>query len=76
MFLAAAKALASQVRASDFEKGRIYPSLKRIWEISATIGTAVAETAFQTNLARVAPPDDLEALIRNQMVVPEYPSYA
>jgi malate dehydrogenase (oxaloacetate-decarboxylating)(NADP+) len=75
MFLAATKALASQVSESDFEKGRIYPSLKRIWKISLNIATEVAETAFKMNLTRVARPDDMEMFIRNQMVVPAYPSY-
>ena len=75
MFLAAAKTLASQVTAADFEKGRIYPPLDRIWDISLKIATAVAETAYKMDLAGVAQPEDMDRFMRSQMVVPGYPSY-
>lgn len=75
MFLIAAKALAAQVSQTDFEKGRIYPSLKRIREISVKIAVEVADVAFQNNLAGVERPDKLETYIRDLMFEPVYDDY-
>ena len=76
MFVTAAKALASLVREEELAEGRIYPSLKRINEVSLKIAVAVAEEAYASKLATVARPADLAALIQSQMFKPEYPSYA
>jgi len=59
MFLASAKSLAAQVLESDLAQGRIFPSLKRIQEVSAVIATAVAEVAYSQGLARKKKPVDL-----------------
>ncbi|MBK7897143.1 MAG: NAD-dependent malic enzyme [Anaerolineaceae bacterium] len=72
MFMAAARTLAQLVTEEDLAKGRIYPSLKRIREVSGAIGTAVADVAYAQNLARVARPDDLPAYIKAQMFQPVY----
>lgn len=72
MFMAAARTLAQLVTEEDLAKGRVYPSLKRIREVSAAIGTAVAEIAYAKNLARVTRPDDLPAFIEAQMFQPVY----
>ncbi|MCA9917985.1 MAG: oxaloacetate-decarboxylating malate dehydrogenase, partial [Anaerolineales bacterium] len=72
MFMAAARTLAQLVTEEDLAKGRVYPSLKRIREVSAAIGTAVAEVAYAKNLARVDRPDDLPAYIEAQMFQPVY----
>lgn len=75
MFSIAARTLANQVMDSDFELGRIYPSLKRIREVSEAIAVAVAEEAYRLNLARKRRPRDLPALIKSQMYDPRYSSY-
>ena len=75
MFSEAAKALAAQVQTSDLDVGRIYPSLKRIQEVSAHIGAAVAEVAFKDNLARVKRPADVLAFVKASMWQPRYESY-
>jgi malate dehydrogenase (oxaloacetate-decarboxylating)(NADP+) len=72
MFMAAARTLASLVTEDDLVQGRVYPSLTRIREVSASIGTAVAEVAYAQNLARVARPADLPAYIEAQMYQPRY----
>ncbi|MCB9007270.1 MAG: NAD-dependent malic enzyme [Ardenticatenaceae bacterium] len=72
MFMAAARTLASLVTESDLAQGRIYPSLLRIREVSAAIGTAVAEVAFAQNLAQIEMPDDLPSFIEAQMYQPVY----
>ncbi len=75
MFARAAKALADQVLPSDLEVGRIYPSLKRIREVSAHVAAAVAEVAFQDGLAGVERPDDVLAFVKSRMWEPRYESY-
>lgn len=72
MFMVAARTLASLVTEDDLAQGRVYPSLQRIREVSAAIGTAVAEVAYANSLARVARPDDLSDFIESQMYQPVY----
>jgi len=76
MFAAAARTLASLVLPADLEMGRIYPSLRRIREVSAKIGAAVAAVAFDTGLAQVARPDDLLRLVEASMWTPRYRDFA
>lgn len=75
MFAEAARALAQQTSEADLDMGRIYPSLKRIQEVSAHIGAAVAEVAFRDGLAGVAHPADVLELVKSRMWVPRYESY-
>jgi malate dehydrogenase (oxaloacetate-decarboxylating)(NADP+) len=75
MFFAAAKALAQEVVADDLEQGRVYPPLARIREVSATIAAAVAEVAYQQDLATKPQPDDLLSSIKSLMYEPQYLSY-
>jgi malate dehydrogenase (oxaloacetate-decarboxylating)(NADP+) len=75
MFAAAARTLASLVLPSDLELGRIYPSLTRIREVSAHIGAAVAEVAFQDGLAGVARPADVLGMVKAAMWQPVYREY-
>jgi malate dehydrogenase (oxaloacetate-decarboxylating)(NADP+) len=75
MFSAAARTLASLVQEEDLALGRIYPALTRIREVSADIGAAVAEVAFQDGLAEVPRPADVRALVKAEMWRPEYRSY-
>ena len=75
MFAAAARTLAGLVLPSDLEMGRIYPALTRIREVSAHIGAAVAEVAFQDKLAGVARPADVKAMVKAEMWEPKYKTY-
>jgi malate dehydrogenase (oxaloacetate-decarboxylating)(NADP+) len=75
MFSAAARSLASLVREDDLALGRIFPSLTRIREVSAHIGAAVAEVAFQDGLADVPKPADVKAFVKAEMWMPAYRSY-
>lgn len=72
MFMAAARTLAQLVTEEDLAMGRIYPSLTRIREVSAAIGTAVAEVAYQQGLGRVPRPDNVAAFVASQMYQPVY----
>lgn len=72
MFMAAARTLAELVTEEDLAKGRIYPSLKRIREVSAAIGTAVAQVAYDQGLAGEPQPDNLPEFVEAQMYQPVY----
>ena len=74
MFYIAAKELANQVTDVDLFKGRIYPSLKLIREVSAVIAAAVAKVAFERKLATVPEPENIMEFVRSQMYSPEYES--
>jgi malate dehydrogenase (oxaloacetate-decarboxylating)(NADP+) len=76
MFLAAARSLANQVCDSDIERGRVYPSLSRIREVSALIARDVAEIAYAQGYTDKPRPDDVLADIRHHMYQPVYPHYA
>jgi malate dehydrogenase (oxaloacetate-decarboxylating)(NADP+) len=76
MFLAAAHALANQVTDSDIERGRLYPSLSRIREVSALIAHDVAKMAYDGKLTDKEEPRDLLADIQQHMYQPVYPHYA
>ena len=51
MFMAAAHTLANSVSEADLKQGSLYPALPRIREVSAQIGAAVADVAYQNGLA-------------------------
>ncbi len=72
MFMAAAPTLANAVSATDLRQGSLYPALPRIREVSAQIGAAVADVAYQRGLAEGPPPNDLIGYIQSQMYDPHY----
>jgi malate dehydrogenase (oxaloacetate-decarboxylating)(NADP+) len=76
MFLAAAQSLASQVTESDLARGRVYPSLSRIREVSALIARDVAKIAYAQQLADREAPADILADIHEHMYQPVYPHHA
>ncbi|MEW5733692.1 MAG: NAD-dependent malic enzyme [Thermodesulfobacteriota bacterium] len=75
MFLAAARTLAHSLTEEDIEQGRIFPPLTRIREVSLAIATAVAEVAYEQELANKPRPKDLKASIAEMMYQPTYPDY-
>jgi len=75
MFFMAAKTLASLVKESDLEMGRIYPSISSIREVSAKIAEAVVEVAFKEKLAAVRKPSDVSQLVKEVIYEPVYPNY-
>ncbi|WP_029916854.1 NAD-dependent malic enzyme [Pelobacter seleniigenes] len=75
MFSQAARALADQVLESDLEMGRMYPALSRIREVSAYIGAAVAEVAFNDGVAGIEKPANVLEFVRSQQWAPEYRNY-
>jgi malate dehydrogenase (oxaloacetate-decarboxylating)(NADP+) len=76
MFLAAAHALANQVTDADLARGRVYPSLHRVRQVSAIIAADVAKIAYAQGLTDRDEPDDILADIDDYMYQPVYPHYA
>jgi len=70
-----ARTLAGLVKEEELAEGRVYPSLRRIQEVSLAIAVAVAEVAFANNLNTHSRPGDLPRFIRSHMFQPEYPDY-
>ena len=64
-------AIASLARA-DLAQGSLYPALPRIREVSAHIAAAVAQIAYQRDLAVGKPPNNLPAYVRSHMYDPRY----
>jgi malate dehydrogenase (oxaloacetate-decarboxylating)(NADP+) len=72
MFMAAAHTLANSVSEADLRQGSLYPALPRIREVSAQIGAAVADVAYQRGLASGPPPNDTIGFVQTQMYDPHY----
>ena len=72
MFYIAAKTLAHLVTEESLAQGTIFPPLERIREVSLAIATAVAQDAYDTGVATVPKPRDLEAHVKSLMYEPEY----
>lgn len=75
MFLAAAETLAAYVTPADLAQGSLLPPLPNIREVSAHIAVAVAEVAFQRDLASKSRPENLLELVRAHVYDTHYPSY-
>ena len=76
MFLAAAHSLANQVTEADLERGRVYPALSHIRQVSALIAKEVAQIAYDNGFTDREQPDDILADIHKYMYHPVYPHYA
>lgn len=76
MFLAAAHCLANQVTEADLERGRVYPALSLIRQVSALIAHDVAKMAYDNGFTDRQEPDDILADIHENMYQPVYPHYA
>ena len=75
MFYTAAKTLADMVSDEELELGTVYPDLRKIRKISATIAIAVCEIAFREGLAGIDEPKDIRKFVKENMFQPVYPRY-
>jgi len=72
MFLDAARVLAGLVDEEELKSGTVYPSLTRIRSISLAIATAVAERAYDQQLASAPRPTKLKDRVHAMMYDPTY----
>jgi malate dehydrogenase (oxaloacetate-decarboxylating)(NADP+) len=75
MFIEAAHAVADQVTAEQLKLGMLFPPQSNILETEIKTAARVARLVFDSNLARVERPADIEAFIRAQVYKPEYRKY-
>jgi malate dehydrogenase (oxaloacetate-decarboxylating)(NADP+) len=75
MFFAAARALADEVSQDDLARGSVYPPLRRIREVSVAIAAAVANVAYEEDLAGRPKPANVRESIRAFMYEPVYRNY-
>ncbi|NQV51146.1 MAG: NAD-dependent malic enzyme [Candidatus Marinimicrobia bacterium] len=75
MFYAAAKTLAEMVTEEELSLRTVYPDLRKIRKISATIAVGVCEMAFDNGLAGIERPADIAAFVEGKMFQPQYSKY-
>jgi malate dehydrogenase (oxaloacetate-decarboxylating)(NADP+) len=72
MFIEAARAVADQVPDTLLKQGLLYPLQSNILETEIKTAARVAKLVFDSNLARVDRPADMEAFIRSHVYTPAY----
>ena len=76
MFIEAARAVADQVAPDLLKQGLLYPRQENMLEIEIKTAARVAKLVFDSGLARVDRPQDMEAFIRQHVYKPEYKALA
>jgi len=76
MFIEAARGVAGQIKPEHHEEGLLYPPQSDILETEIRTAVRVAKLVFDSGLARVERPDDIEAFIRGHVYEPQYPDLA
>ncbi len=74
VFIAAARATADQVTASELERGRLFPPQSNIQAASLITAVASAERIFNLGLARIERPASIDHLIGSLLYHPKYQS--
>jgi malate dehydrogenase (oxaloacetate-decarboxylating)(NADP+) len=72
MFIEAAHAVADQVTEEQLKLGMLFPPQSNILEVQTITAARVAKLVFDSHLAGVPQPDDLDALIRSHIYQPVY----
>nr|MBW4628632.1 hypothetical protein [Brasilonema octagenarum HA4186-MV1] len=72
MFIEAAAAVADQVPEDLLKQGLIYPPQSNILETEIKTAIRVAKLVFDSGLARVDRPANIDAFIRQHVYKPEY----
>jgi malate dehydrogenase (oxaloacetate-decarboxylating)(NADP+) len=73
MFIEAGQAVADQVPADLLKQGLLYPLQSNVLETEIKTAARVAKLVFDSKLAQVDRPADMEAFIRSHVYKPEYP---
>jgi malate dehydrogenase (oxaloacetate-decarboxylating)(NADP+) len=72
MFIEAAHAVADQVTPEQLKLGVLFPPQSNILEVEVRTAVRVAKLVFDSGLARVDRPADMDAFIRKHVYQPEY----
>ena len=73
MFIEAARGVADQIRPEHHEEGLLYPPQSEILDTEIRTAVRVAKLVFDSGLARVDRPKDIEAFIRSHVYEAQYP---
>jgi malate dehydrogenase (oxaloacetate-decarboxylating)(NADP+) len=76
MFIEAAHAVADQVTPEQLKLGMLFPPQSNILEVEIQTAARVAKLVFDSDLARVDRPANMEAFIRQHLYKPEYQTLA
>ena len=76
MFIEAAHALADQVTPEQLKLGMLFPPQSNILEVELKTAARVAKLVFDSGLARVERPANIEQFIRQHVYKPEYKAFA
>src|SRR5215831_12687726 len=72
MFIEAAHAVADQVTPEQLKLGMLFPPQSNILEVEIQTAARVSKLVFDSDLARVDRPADMETFIRQHLYKPEY----
>jgi malate dehydrogenase (oxaloacetate-decarboxylating)(NADP+) len=72
MFIEAAHAVADQVTPDQLKLGMLFPPQSKILEVEVQTAARVATVVFDSGLARVERPANMETFIRRHLYKPEY----
>lgn len=72
VFIAAARATADQVTDEERAQGRLFPPQKDIQKAAVQTAVEVAKKIFDLQLARVAKPPDVAALVQSKLYAAQY----
>ena len=67
-----AHAVADQVTSDQLKLGMLFPPQSNILEVEIQTAARVAKLVFDTGLARVDRPTDMETFIRRRLYKPDY----
>ncbi len=72
MFIAALYSLSNQVSKTNLEMGLIFPPVQEIRQVAARMAADIAKYIFDSGLAGVKRPENIELFIKDMMYKPEY----
>lgn len=72
MFICAAKALAGLVSEDMLKSGLIYPPISEIRNVSVNVAIKIAEYIFDSGLAGINRPENIEKFIKSKVYFPDY----
>jgi len=76
MFIEAAKGVADQVPSELLKQGLLYPLQSNILETEIQTAARVAKLVFDSGLARVERPKNINSWLQSLVYKPEYPTYS
>ncbi len=74
MFAAAADRLADEVRADDLAEGSLFPPIRDLRRVTASVAEAVVRQAREDGVGRALADDEIPAAVQRAIWEPRYPA--